>query len=160
VKSTRWRLLAATSLCACAFAGDKAFDWRAWTVGYDAKDDTQHLTEYVVQPDTVESWSELITHQRFSDPKHILTVGSLSEYFRSRLGANCPSFKWNVLEDSKSSILYEWSHDSCDSYPPQFEVSRLFKCANDFCRWAYTSKRVPIDESTRNSWRKIIRNLE
>src|SRR5438445_7864446 len=123
-----WFLVTAALAFAPSYAADRVFDQRTWSVGYDARDASQHITEYVIPPDTVDSWSELVTSQVFSDPKHQLELALLPERIRSGFGADCRNFKWTILEESKTSILYEWSHDGCASYPPQYEVSQLFVC--------------------------------
>ena len=152
-------LVTAALIFASAHAEDRTFDQRTWSVGYNASDATQHITEYVIQPETVDSWSELVTSQVFSDPKHRLELASLAKLIRSGFEADCRNFKWTILEESKSSILYEWSHDGCASYPPQYEVSRIFFCKKGVCHWAYASKLTPLEEAKRESWRKIISNL-
>jgi hypothetical protein len=139
-----------------ALAADRAFDQRTWSVGYDAADATQHITEYVVLPETVESWSELVTRQVVLDPTHALKPAPLAARVRSGFGPDCRGFRWKVLEESESRILYEWSHAGCDNHPPQYEVAELSTCAEGVCRWAYATKRMPASEATRAAWRGII----
>ena len=159
MKLCQWYLVAALLLCGSALAADRSFDKRAWSVGYDARDAEQHLTEYVVSPETVESWSELITHQVVADPTHGMELAKLASRMKSGFSQDCRKFKWKILKKSKSSLLYEWSHAGCSAYPPQYEVSLLSTCDEGVCRWAYATKRVPMDEDRRAIWRDVIWNL-
>ena len=160
MKHVRWSLVAAAFLLgAPTLAADRAFDQRTWSVGYEAEDAEQHITEYVIQPETVESWSELVTNQVIFDPAHQIEIAPLASRIKAGFGPDCRKLKWKTLEKTKSSILYEWSHVGCSQYPPQYEVSLLSACGEGVCRWAYATKLVPVDDAKRAAWRQIIRSL-
>jgi len=141
------------------YAGAGPFDARGWKVGYDASDLTQRITEYVLPSEAVESWSELVTRQVVFDPEHRVSPQALLDLIRTGFGADCKDLRWTVLENTQQQAVYEWSHSGCAEYPAQYEVSRLARCEAGLCRWAYSTKRVPVSEATRGQWRQIITKL-
>ena len=155
----RYISIALFTLVNPVLASSPTFDQRTWTIGYDAADSTQHITEYVVPPDTVKSWTELITSQIIADPNHNLKLSALVSQIKSGFGRDCREFKWEILKESEESVMLEWSHNGCVSFPPQYEVSSLSICKSGICRWAYATKVVPVTEEVRASWRQIVGNL-
>lgn len=135
------------------------FDGRQWIIGYDASDSQQHITEYVLPGQTVEAWRELITHQVFFDPQHLIPIKDLVRLTREGFGADCKGFRWKVLRENEAEAVYAWSHSGCSEFPPQYEVSRLAKCTKGICRWGYSTKEVPISLETQKEWRRIVEEL-
>src|SRR6478672_8051698 len=99
MKRASWIFVAVSLLIgAPALAADRTFDNRAWSVGYEAGNDEQHLTEYVVQPETVEAWSEFVTNQVVFDSAHRLELSRLLSLIKGGFGPDCKDLKWTILE--------------------------------------------------------------
>lgn len=151
--------LGALLLAGTAFAASVMLDSRPWNVGYDASDDRQHVTEFVLDGQVVENWNELFTRQILFDSDGKVPMDKLVELTRAGFGADCKNFKWSVLRQSDSEALYAWSHSGCTGHPPQHEISRLSRSPAGLCRWAYTSKRVPLAESDVTKYVAIVEKL-
>lgn len=144
---------------ACKAHESDKFDGRAWKVGNDASDDTQHVVEYVLPGQTVDQWKELVTHQVMFDPKHKADIPRLLDTMKAQLSAGCPSLSWSVLSQSPTAATYEWSHAICGGYPPQHEISTLSICSDAVCRWAYSTQLVPVPATVRERWLRLLPTL-
>lgn len=144
-------------------AGQKAerqIDSRLWQVGYQAGNATQQVTEFVLPGQTVQTWQELFTRQLFVDPQHRLTADRVANEIRKRLAPDCKNFQWNFLKQDAAETIYQWSHDGCNTFPPQFEVARLTQTTRGVCRWAYASKRVPVSDKAQQELRAVVSKLD
>ena len=106
-----------------AFAAAIMLDARPWSVGYDASDNQQHVTEFVLQGHVVENWDELFTRQILLDPGGRIPIDRVMELTRAGFGAACKDLHWSVLRQSGSEAVYVWSHSGCANYAPQHEIS-------------------------------------
>jgi hypothetical protein len=71
-----------------------------FTVGYQARTDSQQIIEFVDPPETVEAWSRLITLQLFF---HAAEEGSLERFYgswRNSLHAACPGMTDTMVRGS------------------------------------------------------------
>ncbi len=139
---------------------ERQIDSRLWKVGYEAKNASQQLTEFVLPGQTVESWKELFTQQTLTDPEHKLSLEKLVGRIRGGFSPECKSLNWNIVKQGATEIIYQWSHDECKSSPPQFEIARLSLNSRGICRWAYSTKLVPVDVKTQEAYRAIVEKLE
>ncbi len=142
-----------------ALAATIMLDSRPWSVGYDAADDQQHITEFVLEGQVVENWQELFTRQIMFDPGGKIPMNRFVELTRAGFGPDCKDLHWSVLRQSESEAIYNWSHSGCASYPPQHEISRLSRSPRGLCRWAYSSKRVPLAPSAVDKYLAIVEKL-
>lgn len=131
-----------------------AFDARNWSVGFRTENATQKITEYVLQGQTVEAWRELITRQEFTGKG--IPFDKMLAQMRAGFGPDCASMRWDVLRQNETEAVYQWSHEGCRNYPPQFEVARLSRTERGICRWAYASKEVPLADSSKERYRSIV----
>lgn len=139
---------------------ERQIDSRLWKVGYEAKNASLQLTEFVLPGQTVESWKELFTQQILTDPEHKLSLEKLVGRIREGFSPECKSLKWNIVKQGAIEIIYQWSHDECKSSPPQFEIARLSLNSHGICRWAYTTKLVPVEAKAQEAYRAIVEKLE
>ncbi len=82
-------------------------DGSKWEIGYKAGDKTQLIFEYVLQGETVENWTELVTIQSF-DKQYIKypPPETAMNLLKERMVQRCPAVAWNVIERQEGSILY------------------------------------------------------
>lgn len=136
------------------------FDSRPWKVGYMNGNDKQRITEYVLPDQTVESWQELFTRQEYFVASNRVSLEKLVARIREGFGPDCKSFQWEVLRSSEVESVYQWSHEGCRNYPPQFEIAKLNRTEKGFCRWAYATKETPVAASSRLSYMTVVDKLQ
>ncbi|HTG31589.1 MAG TPA: hypothetical protein VLB76_01560 [Thermoanaerobaculia bacterium] len=130
------------------------FDSRQWQLGSQSTDGQQAIREYIPQRETMEAWSELVTsyyHQGTLPPKAIF------ENMKSQLSKNCPSLRISIIEESATSILFEWRHKGCGGFPPQHEIKRIAQNSSGVLFLAYVAKTEQLSEERRKSWVSILR---
>jgi hypothetical protein len=134
------------------------FDSRGWQVGYDATSEKQRITEFVIPPERVESWTELVTHQIFFDRASPRSLADYVDAVRRQFSQDCKDVTWSVLSSTDSEVTYEWS-GPCGKSPSQYEVSHIVRCPRGLSRWSYTTTRVPIEKKRAAEWRLILDHL-
>jgi hypothetical protein len=134
------------------------FDSRGWQIGYEAANEKQRITEFVIPPERVESWTELVTHQIVFDTSSTLSLSNYVDAVHRQFSQDCKDVTWSVLSSTDSEVTYEWS-GPCAKSPPQYEMSRIVRCRRGLCRWAYATTRVPIEQKRAAEWRLILDHL-
>lgn len=117
---------------------------RTWFLGYSAENGQRFIREYVSSGETVQNWTELVTHQGTSLPASREKLSQIANLTRQVLNNNCKSFRWTTNKSSPNEILYSWSHRGCAGYPAQEERSVIRYTIDGFCRWAYTTYKLPL----------------
>jgi len=136
------------------------FDGRLWTIGNNFADERLHITEYVLPPEHVDSWSELMTHQVFVDRSNHISVQAFVNLLQQALRTDCKDFRWTLLEQSDSGVLYEWSHGECANSFAQYEMGRIALCRIGVSRWAYATRHVPVNTKQADEWALILKKLD
>jgi hypothetical protein len=136
-------------------------DGRQWKVGYKAEDRAQVIFEYVLQGETVENWTELVTIQSF-DKQYIKfpPPETAMNLLKERMVQRCPTVEWNVNERTKESILYEWRIKNCPPNPDQMEIARLIEGKWNRYRVAYATKVSELPQRKRTDWIKSLREAK
>ncbi|HEX9163173.1 MAG TPA: hypothetical protein VF980_15820 [Thermoanaerobaculia bacterium] len=153
------RLLLLSYAITLSTAAGRSFDDRPWIVGYDAADGRQHVTEYVLRNETVEHYTELVTHQVILDVHHEISMADLLGAIRKGFGPDCRNFAWTILSQDAAHATYRWSHSGCDGYSSQAEIARLSLTKEGISRWAYTSMVLPLNEEKRALWKDVLETL-
>jgi hypothetical protein len=130
------------------------FDSRSWRLGHQDTDDTTSLREYVLQGETVESWSELVTSTHATTDQ---APNAIVASFRSQGSQDCPSYRSNVIAESPTDVLFEWRHQGCRGYPPQHELRRITRVDGGLLFLSYVMKTEQLPDDKRESWIAILR---
>jgi hypothetical protein len=117
---------------------------KSWQVGYAAQDDQQQVTEYVQAGETVENWTQLVTHQVIIDPDGKFELKKLLKLMRAGFGPDCINFEWKVVEQSKTHAVYTWTHDGCANARAEAERAVMIRTPKGLCRWSYSTRHVPM----------------
>ncbi len=131
------------------------FDSRPWKLGHQAANAEETIREYVLQGETVEAWSELVTSHslaRVVEPKAVV------ETMKALQSKDCPSFRSAILEESAASVLYEWQHKGCRGFPSQHEIRRIARSSRGTLFLAYVAKTEQLSAEQRRSWISILKN--
>jgi tetratricopeptide (TPR) repeat protein len=124
------------------------FDNRKWVLGYQGSIDTASLMEYVIEGETVENWSELVTvaSQKQTTPEEFMKTT------KERIARLCPTIEWKVLSKSDKEIMYECMITNCPGQDNQHEIARIISGENGIHRMHYVTKKVPITSEKREEW--------
>ena len=111
-----------------------------WVVAYRVLSAKQGNTEYVKQGETVQSWTELFSSQRFINAAQNKTAVDVMNGIRKSLEARFETVTFHVLDQSDQDVLFAWSIQQNDRHTAQQEIVRLVQGKNDIHRLAYTRK--------------------
>ena len=79
------------------------FDNRQWKLGFQNANNRGVIAEFVLEGETVETWSELVTAQLlFVDPVSFDIV-AYAEKMKDYMEKSCPSSKWNYIQRDNQS---------------------------------------------------------
>jgi len=132
------------------------FDERKWELGYNTKDETQGIREYVLKGETVNNWGELVTAQAFFGLQAKANAGEFAGNMVMDLKKACPDLVWKALKDSPNDVLMEWEVKNCPGQTDQYEIDRIISGENAIYCIHYATKRVPISPEMRDKWIKIM----
>lgn len=134
------------------------FDGRPWKLGYKGENKNQNITEYVLENETVNNWSELHTIQHLENPSSPFMIQDIVDSVKFKLKLNCPELEWKIISDKQDNIIYEWNHKECNGLPAQHELSRVFLNGNKVSIIRYTFNGIEMPKATYNLWLNILRN--
>jgi hypothetical protein len=142
------------------------FDERQWIVGNERTGNNRSIIEYILKGETIDEWTELVTVNTIytpmgkeikMSPRQILMKSTID-----RLRAQHPTLKWNIIEESEKSILYEWTIASESTIIEgksfdydEHEIARIM-IGKDIHFFHYATKDVPILPDVRQKWLRII----
>jgi len=118
---------------------------KTWQVGYQAQDEQQQLIEYVLPGETVEKWSALVSRQFLFDPDSKIQIKRLLKLMRAGFPEDCINFKWTIIKQSKTEVVYTWTHDGCDNARAESERAVMKRVPAGLCRWSYATRVDPLD---------------
>ncbi len=99
------------------------FDKRQWKLGYQDSRANQVIAEFVLEGETVQNWTELVTAQLFiglrSEPRYYV------EYVKKETARTCPGAKFEILREAPYDVTYAWSIRGCAAAADQAEVARV-----------------------------------
>jgi hypothetical protein len=131
------------------------FDSRHWQLGSQSGDGSRNIREYVLSGQTVDNWSELVTSGYWAV---LVSPRSHFEYFRRLMLHDCPAARISVIEESADTILFEWQHDGCGSYPAQHELRRISRCRTGMFVLSFVEKTPQLSAEKRATWISIIKS--
>ena len=129
------------------------FDKRKWKVGYQASADKALIVEFVLENETVEHWTELVTaHLFLFDPAQHVTAKRFLDTQERVIKQAYPVVQWNAIQSSENGALYEWSVKGYPGMEDQSEIARIIKGKDGIHNIRYTAKKVPLPPEQRKDW--------
>jgi len=101
------------------------FDDRNWKIGYKAAQNGISIREYVLDGESVETWTELVTQQFFLGLQRKFTLEDFMEGMKSNLGQKAEGLKWSVVNKSDRTITYEWQIEDDRRNHHEYEAGHL-----------------------------------
>lgn len=135
------------------------FDGRVWSIGYQAKNYQCSIIEYVLDKETVNNWTELVTVQAFPGLQNNTTLQSFMMKTRENLKSQCPDLNWKVLSKKENDAIYEWSIKNCPTDEDQHEIARIISGEYGIYVIHYVTKKMPISTKVRKKWIGLLRSV-
>ena len=136
------------------------FDGRSWRLGWSQNQGDAIFEEYVLDSETVENWSELVTIQFFPGMNKQTNPDVFEGIHKTNLSAVCPSIKWESISQSKDERLWKWSIKGCPGQPDQSEIAKLKKTDEGFHVWHYAIKKAPLPAEKEKVWLEKLGAIE
>lgn len=133
------------------------FDNRPWKIGFQGQEGNQKLIEFVVDGETVENWTELVTIQMFvgmTAPVDRWLAG-----FKEQMEKDVKPTKWNAIRSSESDVLFEWEIKGHPAIPDQYEIDRLIQGKEGFYFFHYANKNTNISAADRENWIRLMGDI-
>jgi len=134
------------------------FDGRVWNIGYQASNFQGSIIEYVLNDESINNWTELVTIQTFLGLQKNASAQAFADQTKEKLKQQCPDLKWIILKQTEDDVMYEWSIKNCPADKDQHEIARIIKGQYGMYIFHYVTKKMPIDPKIRNEWIKLIKS--
>jgi hypothetical protein len=134
---------------------DFRFDGREWQLVHQEANSTASIREYVLEGQTVEKWTELVTSQKMS------TRMTVEDYFENimRRNPNCPSMKVSVIDQKPGTIIFKGKHGACGGFEPGEYLQRISQIDSGILHLTFAQKDRLTHENLRN-WTEILKQAE
>jgi hypothetical protein len=152
--------LASASFAAADEPVQPHFDERQWVVGYNAHENSEKITEYILQGESVDKWSELITIYENVGLQKSVKLQDYVLYMEKVMAATCPMSHWNIIQSSDESVVYEWSVRACAKAEDQTELARAILGKDGITLVRYTVKQDEISQAVRQKWINILNSIK
>lgn len=131
-------------------------DGRNWTKGYSEQDPLIAFTEYFLNSETKDNWSEIVTTQYFTSRYDF----SLEDFFGNAIRELAKTFPKNkirsrIIHSCPDSLTADWwIHEKTPN--DQHEWVRIFKKDNRVGILRYTTKRMLQSGQRGKVWEEIL----
>ena len=129
-----------------------------WQQGKGGGDANQFITEATPKGQSVNNWKELITLQYYSKATDNYSITQHLKEKESLLTGACPDINFNLLSESGTEAVYQWSISNCKGQDDQFEVARYIKTDNGIHRVSYSQKNSSPTQKDYDKWLYIIKD--
>lgn len=130
-------------------------DGRSWKVGHEDQNAQASITEYVLDNENTQNWTELVTVHYFKDLE--VTPKTYWGLFVEELKKNAGGHKveTKIINEEPNSLFGEWwIQDGANT--DQHEWIRIFTKGRDLAILRYTTKNMKDVEANRKKWEHII----
>lgn len=128
------------------------FDERSWKLGWSQNKDGGVFEEYVLDGESVENWSELVSIQFFPGLEEKTNLDIFEAAQKRNAALVCPSIKWEPIYQAEDERIWKWSITECPGQPDQSEIARLKRTDEGFHVWHYAIKKSPIPLEKEEIW--------
>ncbi|MDH4274527.1 MAG: hypothetical protein OEW08_05785 [Gammaproteobacteria bacterium] len=126
-------------------------DGRPWVLARGAASNAP-LVEYVLQGQSLQAWTSLLTVQYVAGQYNDRHVAQIVHATRQNLERDCPSLKWSDGLSAPNAVQYEWRHYGCQGFPAQHELVKIAKGRHGLFIMHYVEKALQLNPEVRNRW--------
>ncbi len=112
------------------------------------------IREFLPKREKIKKWKHLATIQ-FIEGESLSPI-EFMQTLKVKMTKRCKDTKWNIINETKYTITYEWSIDSCKKNKDQHEIARILQGNDGLHRIAYTEKKSEMDMNNKKIWLSVI----
>lgn len=132
-----------------------------WKFGTQSEIPGADFTEMIREGDDIDNWKELLTIQSFRKTSGFPPAEDMLAKLKDMRETKCPGqTEWNVIEQKKDSILYEWHVKSCLGQPQQSEIARIIYGKHNVFVLHYAAKVPEFPPDVRSQWIQRLNSAE
>lgn len=131
-----------------------------WKIGFQKETAQGTIIEYVRVNEEIETWTELFTVQAFPNLQQHTSVVEFAARVEGALKATCPVLNWNLIKTEEKEAAYEWSISGCEGFDDQYETVKLIAGEMAMYSIHYASKKVPLSDEEKSTWKDIVDGTE
>jgi hypothetical protein len=132
-----------------------------WTVGHHQEFPQERIIELVTAGETVENWTRLLTIQDYNKAFiPAATADQMMSGVRARITAQCPNARWNVIQRTDTTVLYEFKIANCSAAPDQHEIAVFLSGRDNLFRIGYATKLNEMPAADRTKWIGVLSNAK
>ena len=111
------------------------------------------IREFLPKGEKIRKWKHLATIQFIEGES--LSPKEFMETLKVKMTKRCKETKWNIINETKYTITYEWSIQSCKKNKDQHEIARILQGNDGLHRIAYTEKKNEMDINNKKFWLSV-----
>ncbi|MBI1871217.1 MAG: hypothetical protein HYS07_08510 [Chlamydiae bacterium] len=136
------------------------FDGRIWKMAHEDHDESQSIREYILEGETIDHWTEIVTVHQFKDLQNKTSLKALMEKMQRDLFHSCPSTQWEILNETLEDLIYTWQLKDCPAQEDQYELARLIIGKEAIYLIRYTHKASKIDLERYTIWLDLLADVK
>lgn len=149
-----FRLLAVKDLI-----GPLPKDDRDWEIGFSDAKGSPVIMEWALPGETVQNWSELITHQAFLSVPTDMSHERLMQGARTQTEKDCRNVKWTVISQSPEEVFFERHASECAPIRDEYAIEKLVQGVRSLNQIAY-ARNSPFSDTDRKKWLDIMAKVK
>jgi uncharacterized RDD family membrane protein YckC len=123
-----------------------SFDGRKWIVGHEDGNNEQTMTEHVLDGESVEDWSEMVTVEEYFGMQDQVTSKQFMKFMVDKVAVVCPGISVGINRESDREIIYDWEVINCANIGNQYEIARIVFAQDRIFVMRYSTKFRLSDE--------------
>ncbi|MBI5394376.1 MAG: hypothetical protein HZA91_03675 [Verrucomicrobia bacterium] len=129
------------------------FDDRKWNPGFQGYRGSAAVTEYILEGESGNNWTELLTAQFLVGGQKRVLPEEFAKGMEARL-RNIATGKvtWTVISSSPTEVMYEWSLVKDHMRPDEQSIARVIKSGAGLHLVHYATRKVPMSDAARQKW--------
>jgi hypothetical protein len=131
-------------------------DKRDWKIGNSGGKGNQSIVEWVIQGESVQNWSELITLQTFAHVPLKITPEYLAKGAESSFKKRCARVTQTTLFTTRTEIIVERAASECAPSRDEYAIEKYIRGPYTIHHVAY-AKTVPLNDTERQKWTALIK---
>jgi hypothetical protein len=137
------------------------FDERKWKLGFQGSRGASIITEYILEGESIQTWTELLTAQLLTGvPKRIKAEDFVKTAETKLRNITTGKLEWNIISTSPTDVMYEWTLVKDHLRPDEQEIVRVVKGTDGMHIIHYATHKVPMTSAARQKWIGLLKAVK